>query len=921
MTHQTPRSDAKGQCVRDRPFHVRDWDYLGWRYSVISSIGTAPLNHVVDLLPARDETEFAHFRPEDQRWLRRWMDWTDANRPTLRNLRPILGPPVLGRVDGTAAIAGDRGFLFLFNPNYRELSAEFALDAGIGLARGDAFLLRELYPREGCLLGTAPTGTWRYGDKVSLAIKGPAARVVEIVPAAAVNRPAVLNAPGTAALEGDRLALRGVEGEAGKAVELIVLLPPNRTLAKVTVNGRDVASFVRQNDVVAVPVTFAGARFDHCQQVGSYDRNFSDKVFRAHFTVPQRVFKQLADRRKAWPVPYTDEELLATWRASHRLLLYVHLADPDDKGTVGLKLNGKPVEVKKAYSDVFPLGRERTFTGFYADVSGLKPDTRYEAEVTLPDNLLPGQFQGLFFENVEAEFTTEISGSSSRPAAAVPQHGMVLVAAGRWPVGTSDRERAEVGRRFDCHPTWLGDDLRSRDVDLPAFWIDRFPVSNAQYLAFVEATGHARPDWWGRWGGVFPTGYADHPVVGVSGQDAAAYARWAGKRLPTAPQWEAAVGGASRRLFAWGDQWPGPLKLHRADRIYWELPATRPLGTGGCGRAACGVEDFAGQVVEWVADVVPHHGVQFQAMKGASWFHEDPVNFRTASAWYAYEGWRSAFTGFRCAMDAGGSPRPVPQSRPRQSVSAEAAARELRKTEPQGPIALNASGGTSRHLSIHAPRLGRESVGLSAPETIVWNGAGVMTWQKTPDMTWTERSPRRAAYQMRFDALRVDAEFLAEEAMVRQQFTAVNLTDKPGSFRTSSCFNLQGHPRFYDCEQLRTYALDDKGEFVPVRRLSRGGDCVRWITGPGAGELGQARPWTLLAVVARDGRGVIATGRAGAGSGFSVATNTLFTCLHADSSIEVPPRGQATTRQVFWFLEGKLDDLGKRWRRDLGLDR
>ena len=99
------------------------------------------------------------------------------------------------------------------------------------------------------------------------------------------------------------------------------------------------------------------------------------------FTIPQRVFAQLAARRQAWPIPYTEEELLATWRGPHRLLLYVHIADPDDKWTVGMKLNGQPVEVKKAYGDVFPLGRERTFTGFYADVSHLKPDTRYAVEV------------------------------------------------------------------------------------------------------------------------------------------------------------------------------------------------------------------------------------------------------------------------------------------------------------------------------------------------------------------------------------------------------------------------------------------------------------------------------------------------------------------------------------------------------------
>ena len=154
---------------------------------------------------------------------------------------------------------------------------------------------------------------------------------------------------------------------------------------------------------------FAGARFDHCQQIGSYDRDFSGTTFRSEFTIPQRVFAQLAARRQAWPIPYTDDDLLATWRGPHRLLLYIHIADPDDKWTVGLTLNGQPVDVKKAYGDVYPLGRERTFTGFYADVSNLKPDTRYTVEVTLPAGLQPGQFQGLFFENVEAEVTTELA--------------------------------------------------------------------------------------------------------------------------------------------------------------------------------------------------------------------------------------------------------------------------------------------------------------------------------------------------------------------------------------------------------------------------------------------------------------------------------------------------------------------------------
>lgn len=93
----------------------------------------------------------------------------------------------------------------------------------------------------------------------------------------------------------------------------------------------------------------------------------------------------------------------------------VRLTLQESKGTLalandsaGLAVNGQPIALEKAYSDVFPLGRERTFTGFYADVSQLEPATPYQVEVTLPDTLQPGQFQGLFFENVEAEFTEEI---------------------------------------------------------------------------------------------------------------------------------------------------------------------------------------------------------------------------------------------------------------------------------------------------------------------------------------------------------------------------------------------------------------------------------------------------------------------------------------------------------------------------------
>ena len=62
------------------------------------------------------------------------------------------------------------------------------------------------------------------------------------------------------------------------------------------------------------------------------------------------------------------------------------------------------------------------------------------------------------------------------------RNGMVFVAAREATVGTSQLERTELAERFDCHPTWLNDDLPRRQVDVAAFWIDREPVTNAQYL-------------------------------------------------------------------------------------------------------------------------------------------------------------------------------------------------------------------------------------------------------------------------------------------------------------------------------------------------------------------------------------------------------------------------------------------------------
>ena len=405
MTHQSERSDEKEVMRRDR-FRPRDWDVLGWRYSVLSSIGTAPFNHVIDFIPARDPEEFKALPAEDKAWFRSWLDWTEKNASYLRALRPILGPPMVGRADGTAAIVEDSGFVFLYNPNPGRVEARFRLDASIGLVKGDRFVVREVHPEEGKMVGSAE-GLWKAGSEVVLNLAGADARVFEIFPAPdKLEEAALFNAAGSASFKNGRLVLTGVSGEPGTTAEALVLLPAGKTVRAMSVNG--VAyPFKQKGDVVPFTVRFAGKAFGRLQALGAYDPNFAGGTVKAKFTIPARVFKQLADRKAKWPVTYTEDDLRAPWLGPWRLLLFAAIAEPLDTADLTVKINGRPAPVRKAYNSVYPHSAKRTYLGSYLDLSGLKPDVPYDIEVTVPP-LEPGRFLGLFFENVEPEATERI---------------------------------------------------------------------------------------------------------------------------------------------------------------------------------------------------------------------------------------------------------------------------------------------------------------------------------------------------------------------------------------------------------------------------------------------------------------------------------------------------------------------------------
>jgi formylglycine-generating enzyme required for sulfatase activity len=197
-------------------------------------------------------------------------------------------------------------------------------------------------------------------------------------------------------------------------------------------------------------------------------------------------------------------------------------------------------------------------------------------------------------------------------------------------------------------------------VTLKPFWMDECLVTNGEYERFLKATGYrpAEPrNFLKHWGGKrCPEAIRDHPVVYVDLEDARAYARWAGKRLPTEPEWQLAAQGTDGRKWPWGA----------------EFDASRCSASGGTtpgrahprGRSPFGCYDMAGNVWQWTESEHSDGHTRACIIRGGSWFDAP------GSLWYVHGGPqpldthtrfllmhpgldRCATIGFRCARDAG----------------------------------------------------------------------------------------------------------------------------------------------------------------------------------------------------------------------------------------------------------------------------
>jgi formylglycine-generating enzyme required for sulfatase activity len=223
---------------------------------------------------------------------------------------------------------------------------------------------------------------------------------------------------------------------------------------------------------------------------------------------------------------------------------------------------------------------------------------------------------------------------------------MLLITEGEFTMGTDQSEALgpNIPRsNNDARPRHL--------VDLPAFFMDKTEVTNAQYKEYCDATKYPAPPKWK--GGSFPAGEDDFPVTHVTVYEAAAFAVWAGKRLPTEAEWEKAARGTDAREFPWGSGWENSRVVtnrSRADRV----------GTHPSGASPYGVLDMSGNVYEWTASWYdaypdapirfPEFGEQMKVIRGGGFDGYESI-YRTFYRSVAFPGSRSEWIGFRCVKD------------------------------------------------------------------------------------------------------------------------------------------------------------------------------------------------------------------------------------------------------------------------------
>jgi len=220
--------------------------------------------------------------------------------------------------------------------------------------------------------------------------------------------------------------------------------------------------------------------------------------------------------------------------------------------------------------------------------------------------------------------------------------------------GTEFSYEVTTGEDFIPYPEVSGITLK---VD--SFLIDKYPVTNAQYYEFLQSSGYRPADtsrYLRHWEmGIYRQGQERYPVVNVSYEDMKAYAKWAGKRLPTQTEWQLAAQGTDKRKWPWGEEFHGTLCNNAFGKA-------TPVDAFNKGMSPYGVMDLVGNVWQMTNDMYFNGSYYFAVIRGGSFYKPE-------SSWWYIQGGpqpldktqimlmvsqgydRNSTVGFRCVKD------------------------------------------------------------------------------------------------------------------------------------------------------------------------------------------------------------------------------------------------------------------------------
>jgi iron(II)-dependent oxidoreductase len=168
----------------------------------------------------------------------------------------------------------------------------------------------------------------------------------------------------------------------------------------------------------------------------------------------------------------------------------------------------------------------------------------------------------------------------SRIVSPYDQSEMALIPSGEFTFGIDEQELMQIFALDSKKNPVFATEVPARNVFLNDYYIDVYPVTNAQYATFIQETGHRKPFLWEKEGWDDPL----QPVVGLGWDDARAYAAWAGKKLPEEEQWEKAARGTDRRWWPWGNDFyagyvnSGELQIGRTTNVKRFPKGVSPYG-------------------------------------------------------------------------------------------------------------------------------------------------------------------------------------------------------------------------------------------------------------------------------------------------------------------------------------------------------